>query len=148
MSITSDTESTISAADSLESVMQDINTLNHHITELYGLAEDLEQHLHSLRPPMENLELAQLGQLPFLAASPFRHAAFAIRPPGFPGVDLSRRYPFHEICRVLRTHLITTGAVQPDGSIRLTTQLKSLFEVEDNTIGYIALLGHLRRVCT
>ena len=144
---TSDTESTVSATDSLESVLHDIHILNHHITELYGLAEDLEEHLHTLRPPVENLELAQLGQLPFLAASPFRHATFAIRPPGFPGVDLSRRYPFHEICRILRTYLVSTGAVQPDGSVALTPQLKSLFEVEENTIGYIALLGHLRRVC-
>jgi len=135
-----------SDVDSFGSVEEEITTLNHLITELYGAAEELEERLSTMVKPLEGTQLAQLGQLPFCAASPFRHATFAVKPPGFPGVDLMQRYPFHVICAHLRTHLLQTGAVQPDGNIKLSKDLQHLFGIQEPVVGYVTLLGHLRAV--
>ena len=135
-----------SDVDSFESVEEEITTLNHLITELYGAAEELEERLATMVKPLEGTQLAQLGQLPFCAASPFRHATFAVKPPGFPGVDLTQRYPFHVICAQLRGHLLTSGAVQADGSIKLSKDLQHLFGIQEPVVGYITLLAHLRAV--
>ncbi len=142
----SDPETEISDVDSFGTVEERIATLKHLISELYGEAEELEAHLGDLHLPLEKLELAQLGDVPFLQSSPFRTATFQVKPPGFPGADLSRRYAFHEICAVLRAYLYSSGAVAPDGTITLSKQLKSLFGVQSEKVTYIELLGHLRSV--
>ena len=146
MSATDSEYESPSDVDSFGSVEEEIQALNHTITELYGAAEELEARLTTMIQPLEGTQLAQLGQLPFCAASPFRHATFAVKPPGFPGVDLTRRYPFHVICAHLRTHLLQSGAVQSDGSIKLSADLQHLFGIQESNIGYITLLAHLRSI--
>lgn len=135
-----------SDADSFGTIEEEINELNHMISELYCAAEDLEDQLIKIRRPLERSQLDQLGQVPFLKTSPFRITMFSVKAPGFGGIDLGKRYLFQEICAVLRCHLIKTGAVQPDGTINLSHQLKTLFEVEEDSIGYIVLMARLRRV--
>ncbi len=135
-----------SDTDSFGTVEEEIAELNHMISELYCAAEDLEDQLIKIRKPLELSQLDQLGQVPFLKSSPFRSAMFKVKAPGFAGIDLEKRYLFQEICAMLRSHLLATGAVQPDGTIRLSDQLKTLFEVETDTIGYIVLMSRLRRV--
>ena len=139
-------ETDISDVDSFGTVEQHIQALSHLITELYGEAEELEEQLSHIQKPLEGLQVAQFGQLPFLEASPFRHAAFKVKPPGFPGVELDKRYPFHHICSTLRSHLIATGAVLPNGNVKLSAQLQTLFGIKEPVVGYITLLGALRRV--
>ena len=136
-----------SDVDSFATIEMNISELNHMICEMYGQAEELEEHLATLHVPLEGLHVSQFGQLPFLAATPFRHATFKIKPPGFPGVDLERRFPFHEICSILRNYLVSTGAVLPDGTVRLSAQLQTLFETQETTLGFVSLLGMLRKVC-
>ena len=135
-----------SDADSFGTIEEEIGELNHMISELYCAAEDLEDQLMKIRKPLELSQLDQLGQVPFLKSSPFRSAMFKVKAPGFAGIDLEKRYLFQEICAMLRAHLLATAAVQPDGTIRLSDQLKTLFEVEDDSIGYIVLMARLRRV--
>ena len=143
----SDTEyESPSDVDSFASVEETIETLSHLITELYGAAEELEEHLSTMVKPLEGTQIAQLGQLPFLQASPFRHASFAVKPPGYPGVDLTQRYPFHVICAHLRAYLISTGAYKPDGTVLLNADLQRLFETQESSMGYVALLAKLRAV--
>jgi hypothetical protein len=139
-------ETDISDVDSFGTVEVQIAALNHLITELYGEAEELEEHLAHIQKPLEGLQVSQLGQLPFLEASPFRQAAFKVKPPGFPGVELHKRYPFHIICALLRTHLISTGAVMPNGQVKLGGQLQALFGIKEPVVGFVTLLGALRRV--
>lgn len=147
----SDTESdyeSISDVDSFATVEMNIAALNHMITELYEEAEDLESHLLSLQKPIEGTQLNQLGQLPFLEASPFRHATFKLKPAAaaFFKADPEQRFPYHTICETLRNSLLASGAFLPNGDVRLNKQLQELFEVEGKKIGYIALLGRLRAV--
>ena len=137
----------ISDVDSFATVEMNISELNHLICEMYGQAEELEEHLATLHVPLEGTQISQFGQLPFLAATPFRHATFKIKPPGFPGVDVERRYPFHEICAILRNYLVSSGSVLPNGDVRLSEQLQTLFGTQESVIGYVSLLGLLRNVC-
>jgi hypothetical protein len=141
-----DYETDISDVSSFGSVEQNIQALSHLISELYGEAEELEAQLAHMQKPLEGLQVAQFGQLPFLEASPFRHAAFKVKPPGFPGAELDRRYPFHLICSNLRNHLIATGAVLPNGNVKLSKELQALFGIKEPVLGYITLLGALRKV--
>ena len=147
----SDSESdyeSISDVDSFATVEMNIASLNHLITELYGEAEELESHLLSLQKPLEGTQLNQLGQLPFLEASPFRYATFKLKPAAaaFFKADPEDRYPYHQICAALRNYLVAKGALQDNGTVRLNKELQKLFEVKEKSIGYIALLGRLRSV--
>lgn len=141
-----DYDTDISDVDSFGTVEQNIQTLTHLITELYGEAEELEEQLTHIQKPLEGLQVAQLGQLPFLEASPFRHAAFKVKPPGFPGVDLDKRYTFHAICTMLRGYLISTDSFTPTGQVKLNKQLQALFGIKEPVVGYVTLLGALRNV--
>ena len=135
-----------SDADSYATIQQAIAAMSHTLEELYGEAEELEEHLHDLHVPLTDLHLQQLGDVPFLQSSPFRTATFAVKPPGFPGANLTTRYPFHVICGILRDYLFQSGAVAADGTITLSAQLQTLFEVQDPTIQWIPLIGRLRAV--
>ena len=135
-----------SDVDSFASLEMEVAHLNHRISELYCVAEELEEYLATLAKPLEGTQLAQLAQISFLASSPFRHATFTVKPPGFPGVDLTRRYPFHEICAHLRAYLVRTGAFKPDGSVVLNADLQHLFETQESEMGYVSLLAKLRAV--
>ena len=135
-----------SDTDSYRTIEETIAAMTHTLEELYGEAEELEETLHDLHVPLTDLHLQQLGDVPFLQTSPFRTATFAVKPPGFPGADLSVRYPFHVICAILRDHLFKTGAVAADGTITLSKPLQTLFEVQEPTIQWIPLIGKLRAV--
>ena len=137
-----------SDVDSYASVEMEIQELSHVISELYSAAEELEMRLTSLHPPLENTQISQLGQLAFVQASPFRSATFAVKPPGFPGVDLSRRYAFQEICGLLRSYLIHEKLVNTDNSVQINDTLRTLLGIEESvkSLGYVSLLGHLRHL--
>lgn len=135
-----------SDTDSYTTIQQSIAAMNHVLEELYGEAEELEEHLHDLHVPITDLHLQQLGDVRFLQSSPFRAATFAVKSPGFPGADLSTRYPFHVVCAILRDHLFKSGAVAADGTITLNKPLQTLFEVQEPTIQWIPLIGKLRSV--
>jgi len=148
----SDSSSNSSSSDSeaeeiYTAIRAYIETIHQQITELSREAETLEDDLRSLHPPLQDLTLSQLGDIPFLEKSPFRVATFAVKSPGFAGIDLTKRYMFKDICQMLRTYLFSSGAITPDGQVMLTSQLQTLFELEDvSKIGYIELLGKLRSV--
>jgi len=110
---------------------------------------NLEARLEALHRPLRDLHVEQLGNLDFLASSPFRHAAFQFKDAqtaAAAGLCGAKRYPYHIICKTLRTALITSGQVDKDGTLRLNAATKQLFGVEDDTISYPVLLGHLRNV--
>lgn len=108
--------------------------------------ETTEAHLAVLQPHIEDLHVHQLGDLPFLETSPFRHETFRVQPPGFPGVELGQRYPFKDICDALRKYVIRGGAVADDGTIRLDAPLKKLFKTRANKTTFLDMMGKLRRV--
>ena len=123
----------------MEDITDVINAFNVEISEL-------EKQLGTMQRPMEALALDQLGDIPFHTSSPFRHQTFKVQPPGFPGVDLSKRYPFHEICAILRDHLFATGSVNSDGKVVLNEHLQKLFGIKESSTTYMNLLKHLRKV--
>lgn len=136
-----------SDADSFTTMADMLNQLNLCVSEMYGLAEELEEELHDLHPPLQDLSLAQFGEAGFLASSPFRYAMFAPRP-GIPGLDPSQRYMFQEICLKLRHYLLDSNAVQADGSIKLTPQLQTMFgfdfSVSETT--FMELVGRINHI--
>lgn len=133
--------------DIYEAIRSNIEMIHQKIEELSREAESLEDELQLLHPPLQDLNLSQLGDVPFLEKSPFRIATFAVKSPGFAGIDLTKRYCFKDICEMLRKYLLSTGAIMPDGYVNLDAQLQSLFELQDvSKIGYIELIGKLRNV--
>lgn len=146
----SDSESSYAPTTDDESYYEFQEDLEHMSAMIEGLTQaihSLESQMGQFHRPLENLHLSQLGSLPFLTSSPFRHAAFALKPPGFPGVDLSQRYPYHTLCSMLRNYLFASGAVAADGTITLSKQLQTLFGIPDERTDFITLLGALRNVC-
>lgn len=136
-----------SDADSFATMADMLNQLNLCVSEMYGLAEELEEELQELHPPIQELSLAQFGEAGFLASSPFRYSTFAPRP-GIPGLDPTRRYMFQEICKKLRDYLIELDAIQADGSIQLTPTLQTMFgfDVATTETSFLELLeriGHI-----
>jgi hypothetical protein len=142
----SDSDYVGSDAESYTSLCEELEEMSHLIADMYAEAEELEEIMGSLQRPIESLEIAQLGTIPFLQTSPFRTATFAIKPPGIPGVDLTRRYTFAEICAALRNYVFATGSVDTDGHVTLNEAMKTLFETQKSRVSYIELMGMLRTV--
>lgn len=142
--IDSSSEYESSEYDSFSSVQADLERMSAIINELNTGVQDLEAHMTTLHRPMEALHLDQLGDVPFLASSPFRHQTFAVQPPGIPGIDLERRYTFHTICAALRNYCITLGANSATHEIELPELLQNLFGLTKGS--YLDMLVNLRRV--
>jgi len=106
----------------------------------------IEAELVKLQPRMEDLYLNQLSDIPFLETSPFRFETFLVKPPGFPGVDLDRRYPFHELCALLRTYLVESKSINTEGLILPNKPLRKFFGRSLKPITFLQLLGLLRAV--
>lgn len=134
-------------ADSFATMVDMLTQLNLCVSEMYGLAEELEEELHDLHPPLTELSLAQFGEAGFLASSPFRYATFAPRP-GIPGLDPTRRYMFQEICKKLRDYLTETGVIHTDGVIRVTPQLQTMFGLDSTTTetSFMELVGRMGHI--
>lgn len=143
-SITSTMSST--STDSFSSIQGHLETMGDVIDTCNQEIVELERQLELLQRPVEALELNQLGDVPFLSSSPFRKEAFLVKPPGLPGIDLTKRYPFQDICTMLRNHLFETGAVGKDGTITLTKQLQTLLDIQEPTTTFLIVLKHLRNV--
>jgi hypothetical protein len=127
----------------LEAELERLSTL---VGMILTQLEATETQLATLQPHIEDLHVNQLGDLPFLETSPFRHETFRVQPPGFPGVELDQRYPFKDICGALRKYVIRGGSVADDGTITLDAPLKKLFKTRTNKTTFLELMGMLRRV--
>ena len=132
--------------DSFGSLQNDLERMSAVVKAMCEETETLENRLHTLQRPMEGMAIEQFGDALFMAASPFRKQCFSQKSPGIPGVALNERYSFGTICGIIRTHLMTIGAVQPDGQIILPKTIQTLFGTEETHITYIQLIGLLRNV--
>lgn len=132
--------------ESFSDIQEQLETYTDVVGTFTQEIEALEKQLEALQRPIEGLEIGQMGDIPFLASSPFRHATFLIKPPGIPGLNLETRYPLHKICELLRNHLFQTHAVKPDGTVTLNKQLQQLFETKKKETTYLELLQMLRNV--
>jgi len=135
-------------AASFSSVQADLERMSDCLRGFTVDLDTLGEQLTILQKPVEHLQISQLHDVGSLAESAFRNEAFQLKPPGFPGIDMTRRYPFHEICAILRTYLFQTAAVQPDGSICVNAALKQLFQLEDDVVAvtYLDLLASLKNL--
>lgn len=108
--------------------------------------ESMETKLVQLQVPIQNMYADQLGDVPFLETSPFRNASFRIKSPGFPGIDMTKRYKFKEITAVLRSYLEKQKAIDASGVITLPAPLKKLFGIKTPTTTFMELIANLRNV--
>jgi hypothetical protein len=135
-----------SSTMSFTSIQETINQLNALLESMTTVAEAIEDELTTLQPPLEGLMLDQFGEAAFLASSPFRTASFAVKRAGITGLEPGRRYTYGQICGALRDHLHAAGAIDAEGTVVLNDDLRLLFEVQDRSMPYLALLGKLTNV--
>lgn len=147
--VTSDTTSIYSSGSvpdgcgELETTLEGLRALLGNMLE--GI-EVMETKLQSIQRPIQNIYTDQLGDVPFLETSPFRNASFHIKAPGFPGVDLTKRYKFKDITALLRAYLEKKKAIDASGLITLPRQLKTLFGIKTNTATFMELISKLRTI--
>ena len=132
--------------ESFSDIQEQLEGLTDVVTSFTQEIESLEKQLEALQRPIEGLEIMQMGDIPFLTTSPFRHATFLVKPPGIPGLDVETRYPFQTICQILRNYVFESGLVKPDGTVTLSKQLQQLFETKKKETTYLELLQMLRNV--
>lgn len=131
------------ATVALQEHMESMRELMHAMLQE---TEELEARLLTLQRPIEALALEQLGDVPFLQASPFRHQTFLLKVDGIPGFVAGRRYPYHELVAMLRTHLIEMGALDAEGVATLAKPLQRLLDVEEERMSFVNILGRLRNI--
>ena len=118
-----------------ESVGATYVALMDQVEEVLQMLEKTETALYALQRPIEALVLDQLGEVPFLLSSPFRHQAFSLKR------TLSERIPFHALCANLRTHCLPLSS--QDGTIRTSPFLREQLNVRTETVTFPQLLGAL-----
>jgi hypothetical protein len=142
MSDTEDEEGFEEVEQTLEDTCILIETMLNEVTVL-------EQKLFNLQRPIQNLHIEQLGDLEFLASSPFRQTEFRFAKPevaALAGLDIKKRHTFHKISECLRDAIIAQKCVDEQGIITLSKPLQKMFETKDTSMTFPALLGHLRSV--
>ena len=132
-----------SSTMSFTTIAEALEQMNVLLEDMYCEAEALEEELLAIHPSLEGLMLDQFGEASFLASSPFRTATFAVKRGGIAGLEPRHRYTYGQICGALRAHLERTGAIAENGLVTLSDDLRHLFEVQDRSMPYIALLGKL-----
>lgn len=140
------TPSVASAEEATNGVHEHLESMRELMHAMLQETEELEARLLTLQRPVEALALEQLGDVPFLQSSPFRHQAFRLKVDGIPGFEAGRRYPYHELVSVLRAHLIETGAMDAEGVATLAKPLQRLLGVEEERLSFVKILGHLRNI--
>ena len=135
-------------SDSFSSLQADFERLTETLSMFASEIDSLGENLVKIQTPIEHLEIDQLILPTFLEKSPFRLQGFLMKPPGFPGIDLRRRYPFHEICTLLRNYVFAMNLVKENGSIEINAVLGNVFAIEDRTVEYtyLDLLTRLKYV--
>lgn len=117
-----------------ESVGATYTALMDQVEAVVQMLETAETALHRLQRPIELLMLDQLGDVPFLQTSPFRHQTFSLK--RAPTV----RVPFHTLCAELRR---TCLPLVQDGVIQTSSFLQEQLHVSTKTTSFPQLLGSL-----
>lgn len=143
----SSSDSDCMSEESIESFSGDLTQLRKIVASINATIETLETQLISIQRPIEALHMEQLGDIPFLESSPFRHTMLKFKSDiKIPGLDASKRHSFAEIMKHVRAHLFEFGAVQPDGSIQLSKDMRNLLGIKDKNVSYIDIMNHMRQI--
>ena len=139
-------EGSDSENEGIVAIQHSLENLSKVIGVMLPEIDALESELKKLERPLEQIVLEQFGDIPYLASSPFRKERFLFQPPGFPGINLTIRYEFREICDLLRTYLLKNSLMNSDEEITVSPLLKSIFKINTSKTTYLELIGHLRNV--
>ena len=123
----------------LEEMTETMESLHNHLNHI-------DAHMKTVEKPIIELALEQFREPSFLAASPFRHQTFAVKPPGLPNIDLDKRYPYKDIVQAVRNYVFAEKLVSSTGAISVNKPLSLLFEIPEGETTFLKLLVRLRKV--
>ena len=123
----------------LEEMTETIESLTKHFNHI-------DDHMKTIEKPIIELALEQFRDPNFLESSPFRNETFAVKPPGLPNIDLTKRYPYKDIVQAVRNYIFAEKLVSPTGAIRVNRPLSILFEIPEGETTFLKLLVRLRKV--
>jgi hypothetical protein len=131
----------------VESFSGELTQLRKIVASINSTIETLETQLISIQRPIEALHMEQLGDIPFLESSPFRHNMLKFKSDiNIPGLDVSKRYSFADIMKHVRTYLFDSSAVQADGQIKLTKDMRKLLGIREHEVSYVDIMNHMRQI--
>ena len=123
----------------LEEMTETIESLTKHFNHI-------DDHMKTIEKPIIELALEQFRDPNFLESSPFRNETFAVKPPGLPNIDLTKRYPYKDIVKAVRNYVFAEKLVTPEGAICVNRPLSLLFEIPEGETTFLRLLVRLRKV--
>jgi hypothetical protein len=123
----------------LEEMTETIESLTKHFNHI-------DDHMKTIEKPIIELALEQFRDPNFLESSPFRNETFAVKPPGLPNIDLTKRYPYKDIVKAVRNYIFAEKLVTPEGAICVNRPLSLLFEIPEGETTFLRLLVRLRKV--
>jgi len=126
---------------------ENLNGIVDMLTFLRDELKDMNSHVKTLEEPMMEVLLEQMTDPDYLKLSSFRKAAFRLAVV-MPTMNLDQRYPYKDIVEKLRHYIFNEGLVLPDGQIRISQTLRTLFEFQDSEeyTTFPKLLQKLRHV--
>jgi hypothetical protein len=124
----------------------DLEEMTETIESLANHFNNIDTHMKMVEKPIIELALEQFREPNFLASSPFRNETFAVKPPGLPGMDLTKRYAYKDIVSAIRNYVFAEKLVTPAGAIRVNPPLSQLFEIPETETSFLHLLVRLRKV--
>ena len=123
----------------LEEMTETIESLTNHFNHI-------DDHMKTIEKPIIELALEQFRDPNFLESSTFRNESFAVKPPGLPNIDLTKRYPYKDIVQAVRNYIFAEKLVSPTGAIHVNRPLSTLFEIPEGETTFLKLLVRLRKV--
>jgi len=139
------TETTTSTMESFSEIQGQLSALSGLMETLMNQTTAMESQMKSMQRPLEGLALDQLGDIPHLAASPFRKQMFVYKCAP-PGVDVKQRYSFETICGHFRTYIFGHNLVDANGVITADKTLATLLEIQVGAkLNFMEMCGRMRR---
>jgi len=115
----------------------DLEEMTETIESLVNNLSHIDTHMKTIEKPIIELALEQFRDPAFLESSPFRHQTFAVKPPGLPNIDLTKRYPYKDIVSAVKNYIFAEKLVSPEGAIRVNKPLSLLFEIPETETTFL-----------
>ncbi len=105
--------------------------------------ESLHTHVKTMEQPVTSVAVASFSQPSYLESAPFRKELFRIKDQARVVFSLGAVESYSSICKKIRKHLFEHKLVDSKGAVQLTNEMKSLFETDEESMSFLAILSKL-----
>ena len=129
--------------DSYTSIRMALEEIREKMEAFDSGVESLHTHVKTMEQPVTSVAVASFAQPAYLESAPFRKELFRMKEQARAVFSLGTVESYSSLCKKIRKYLFEHKLVDSSGAVRLTKEMKDVFETEDETMSFLAILSKL-----